>query len=172
MAFAPRIPFTGLWFANSRFAVPDSDEQCKSMVDGRTLTGNVGEPRVDCRKRHDNKPSHQDMAMAKVEHGSQQADILEQGNIYFMYRPQVEETDPDSVGDVQQLYMVLKPDGGRYRLIVIGQKHLPDVGQHEQGWAFVEALNKDPAELEKGLRQQHYQTETRGKRVQPAVRPA
>src|SRR5699024_10881707 len=97
-----------------------------------------------------------------------QADILEQGNIYFMYRPRVEETDPDNVRDVQDLYMALKPDGQkRYRLLVIGQKHLPDVKRHEQGWGFVDMVTPDPARLERRMRHHRYGTKTRGQRLEP-----
>lgn len=101
------------------------------------------------------------------------AEVLEEGHIYFVFRPRVQEQEPAGIDDVERFYVVLKPQGGSpLRLIVIGRKHLPDVGDHERGWGFVEAIAKDGKELEEGLRENTYDTKTRGERVQPAARAA
>lgn len=101
------------------------------------------------------------------------SEILEQGDIFFMYRPKVEQDEVGDIDDVQRFYVALKPDGeGKYRLLVVGRKHLPDVPEHERAWAYVDAVATDPKDLEQGLRAQHYRTKTRGLRSQPAARPA
>lgn len=64
--------------------------------------------------------------MAKQTRGQAEAQILEQGNIYFMYRPRIEHEEAAGADEVQRFYMVLKPHGKRrYRLMVIGRKHIP-----------------------------------------------
>lgn len=109
-------------------------------------------------------------------------EILEQGDIYFLYRPKVrsaeEAEDADGepaaegMGDVQNFYLVLKPRGGRFRLINIGRKRLPDIEGHERNWGFVAMVADSGKEIEAELRRDTYDTKTRGERVQPAARPA
>ena len=54
--------------------------------------------------------------------------VLEQGHIYFFYRPRVETHEPESVEEIQRLYMILHSRGqNKYRMLVIGRKRLPDV---------------------------------------------
>jgi hypothetical protein len=104
-------------------------------------------------------------------------ETLEQGDIYFIYRPRVrsEGEDDDAaegLAEVQNFYVVLKPQGGAFRLINIGRKRLPDIEGHERNWGFVELVAKSGKEVEEGLRQETYETKTRGERVLPAARPA
>jgi hypothetical protein len=117
----------------------------------------------------------------KTEPGSSQ-EILEQGDIYFLYRPKVrsaEEADEgagepaaEDIEDVQNFYMVLKPQGGRFRLINIGRKRLPDIEGHERNWGFVDMIADSGTEIEHALRRDTYDTKSRGERVRPAARPA
>lgn len=100
-------------------------------------------------------------------------EILEEGDIFFLYRPKVEEHEPGGMDDVQRFYMVLRPRGGKHsRLIVVGDKKLPDVDSHERFFGFVDMVTDDSAKIEKALREEHYGTKTRGERAQPAARPA
>lgn len=100
-------------------------------------------------------------------------EIVEHGNIYFIYRPRVEEKNPEDLEDIQQLHMVLAPEGKKlFRMVNIGRKRLPDVGEHERNWGFLEAITKSGKDLEEGLRRDEYGTKTRGERVLPAARPA
>lgn len=111
--------------------------------------------------------------MANQSDDREQAEVLEQGNIYFMYRPKVQEDEAEDFDDVERFYFALKPDRNkRYRLLVVGRKRLPDVGEHERTWGFVEMVTEDPRKLEQGLREETYRTKTRGERVRPAARPA
>ena len=99
---------------------------------------------------------------------------LERGNIYFLYRPRVEEEDPESLEDVQNMYMVLSPHGkDEYRLGIIGRKRLPDPGaRQERIWGFIEGIEKDPKKIVGELGEEEYETKTRGTRHRPAARPA
>jgi hypothetical protein len=109
-------------------------------------------------------------------------EILEQGNIYFLYRPKVrsegdderqkEQVAAEDIDDVQNFYMVLKPHGGRFRVINIGRKRLPDIDGHERNWGFVDMIAESGKEIEEALQRDTYETKTRGERVRPAARPA
>lgn len=100
-------------------------------------------------------------------------DVLEEGDIFFLYRPTVEEHEPEGLDDVERFYMVLRPRGGKHsRLMVIGRKTLPDVDAHERNWGFVDMVSDDSAAIEKELREDRYETKTRGMRTRPAARPA
>ncbi|WP_158047011.1 hypothetical protein [Skermanella pratensis] len=106
------------------------------------------------------------------------AEIVERGNIYFLYRPKVHgEGEPEEsaggIGDVERFHIVLRPDGeARFRLMTIGRKRLPDVEDHERNWGFVDLVAKSAKEVTSELGEQHYRTKTRGERVRPAARPA
>lgn len=100
-------------------------------------------------------------------------EVLEDGDIFFLYRPRTNEHDPSGLEDVQRLFMVLRPRGGKtVRLCVAGRKRLPDVDVHERVWGFVDMVTDDESKIERALREQHYETKTRGEQEQPAARPA
>ncbi len=99
--------------------------------------------------------------------------IVEKGDIYFAYRPRVEEHEAEGLGDVQNFYMIMKPGGqARFRTAVLGRKRMPKADDHERIWGFVESVTKGGAATEKGFREQRYSTKTRGERTLPSVRPA
>lgn len=101
------------------------------------------------------------------------AHVLEEGDIFFLYRPEVEEDDPESLGDVQRFHIVLRPRGGdRLRLLVVGRKRMPDVERHERNWGFVDAVTSSSRKIEQALQEIEYGTKTRGERRLPAVRPS
>ena len=99
--------------------------------------------------------------------------VLEEGNLYFIYRPKVQRETVNSLDDIQQVHLVMGPHGRQwFRLITLGKKRLPDLsGDNQQGWAFVETVADSGKELEAGLRREEYETKTRGDRIQPAARP-
>jgi hypothetical protein len=69
--------------------------------------------------------------------------------------------------------MILKPQGsGRFRLMVLGRKRLPEADSHERIWGFVDKVAKSGGEIEAELKEQHYRTKTRGERTLPAARPS
>jgi hypothetical protein len=123
-------------------------------------------------------------AKAAVEQAGSEAaqEILEQGDIYFLYRPKVRSADEaegysgepaaEDIDDVQSLYIVLKPRGGPFRLINVGRKRLPDIEGHERNWGFVDMIANSGKEIEQALQRRTYETKTRGERLVPAARPA
>ncbi|HEY1942415.1 MAG TPA: hypothetical protein VGH40_09855 [Roseiarcus sp.] len=109
---------------------------------------------------------------ARHPNASREEEVVERGDIFFFYRPRVEIDRVEGVGDVQRFYMVLKPNNGPFRLTVIGRKRLPDVERHERTWGFVDVVTDWAREIEQELREQHYQTGTRGARTLAPARPA
>src|SRR5437870_10535882 len=100
--------------------------------------------------------------------------VLERGNIYFIYRPRVEETSAAGLEDVQRFFLVLSPHGNdRHRLLVIGRKKLPDIDdQRDKNWGFVQKVARDPHDVEDELDRASYETKTRGERHLAPARPA
>jgi hypothetical protein len=102
-------------------------------------------------------------------------DILERGDIFFLYRPRVDEEHVEGLEDVQRLTVVLRRDQGRvYRRILVGRKRFPDPDQAgaQRYWAFVERVGRRAEEVSDDLGRERRQTRTRGTRVQPEARPA
>jgi hypothetical protein len=88
-----------------------------------------------------------------------EAEILEQGDIYFFYRPKKGAEEVKGIEDVRRFFMVTAPEQGSsqlYRLFVIGKKSLPEVRKtearaSERYWARVGGIFKDATELTKEL---------------------
>lgn len=106
-------------------------------------------------------------------HSQSAPQVLEKGNLYFVYRPRVQHETVNSLDDIQRVHMVMGPHGRQwFRLMTLGKKSLPDLGaENQQGWAFVETVSESAKDLEAGLRREEYETKTRGDRTQPAARP-
>ncbi len=111
--------------------------------------------------------------------------VLERGNIYFFYRPKVqpyrdEEPLIKSATEIQRSYILLHSSDSInnkhkdiYRLLLIGRKQLPDMSSmHEKNWILVDKVVKDKSKIVEYLNAEVYNTETRGKRLLPAARPA
>ena len=103
--------------------------------------------------------------------------IVEQGDIFFFYRPKVGTEQVSDIEDVQRFYMVTAPEGGKYRLFVVGQKQLPEIVEgkstsEERNWALNVLTTSNPEEIRKELLPAEYATETRGKRRIAAAVPA
>lgn len=100
------------------------------------------------------------------------ADVLERGDMFFLYRPKVDNEHPEDLDDVQRFYLVLTPDGqDRFRRIVIGRKYMSNIEEHERNWAFVDLVGNAKT-MHEDLEAEDYQTKTRGEQHQPAARPA
>lgn len=99
--------------------------------------------------------------------------IVEEGDIFFLYRPKVNEDEPAGLDDVQRFEMVMRPRGGdKLRVMVIGKKRLPDIADNEREWGFVESVKSSGKALEKDTREETRETGTRGEQTDPAIRPA
>jgi hypothetical protein len=100
-------------------------------------------------------------------------DILEEGDISFLYRPRVQYERVGSLADVQRLLIVLHPwPDDRLRLLTVVGKRLPDVPAHDRSWWFVDRVVGRADELLDMLGRRAYWTKTRGARMQPPARPA
>ena len=103
--------------------------------------------------------------------------VVEQGDMFFFYRPKVGTEEVDSVDDVQRFYMITASDDGKYRLFVVGQKQLPEIVQgkstsEERNWALNVLTTSRPEDIRRELLAAEYETETRGKRRMAAAAPA
>ncbi len=101
--------------------------------------------------------------------------VTERGDVFFFYRPRVEQHAPRGEDDVQRLLVVLAPDGrSRFRVVTIGRKHLPSGSRSvpERNWGWVMKVGGSPEDVEAELRGYEYETKTRGHRDQPSARPA
>jgi hypothetical protein len=91
------------------------------------------------------------------------SDILEQGDIYFFYRPKKGAEEVKGIEDVRRFFMVTAPEEQEndsksrlYRLFIIGKKSLPEIREtearaSERYWARIGGIFKDPNELTKEL---------------------
>lgn len=79
--------------------------------------------------------------------------VIERGDLAFFYRPKVRVKEVRGLDDVQRFYMLLAAEGGaRFRLLVIGQKELPEIAPgearpSERDWAIVDAVTDDPRQV-------------------------
>src|SRR5918996_123824 len=89
-----------------------------------------------------------------------QSTILEQGDIFFFYRPKVRSEKVESIKDVRRFFMVLAPESNGkkslYRLLVIGKKSLSEIRKtearsSERYWARVGGIFDDPTQLTREL---------------------
>src|ERR687886_88203 len=93
----------------------------------------------------------------KQVNNNNKAQILEQGDIYFFYRPKKAAEEVKSIEDVRRFFMVTAPEESPlYRLFVIGKKSLPEVREtearaSERYWARVGGIFRDANELTKEL---------------------
>lgn len=111
--------------------------------------------------------------MAKQQ-ANNQVETLEKGDIFFLYRPAVEEEEVKGLEDVQRFFLLLHPEGTRnYRLIIIGKKKLPDAeNSGDRYWGFVDGILRTDEQLKEQFSAESYQTETCGDRLLPSMRPA
>jgi hypothetical protein len=95
------------------------------------------------------------------------ADILEQGDIYFFYRPKKDTKQVKGLEGIRRFFMVTAPERSGeeknsrnksdvYRLFVIGKKSLPEVRKtearaSERFWARVGGVFRDANELTREL---------------------
>ncbi len=99
---------------------------------------------------------------------------LERGDLFFFYRPDVDDDAPSSLLDVRRFHVALRPSGrDEIRLITVGRKTLPDSGgAGANHWAFVDRIFESPDALKDYLGATTYETETAGERNLPEARPA
>ncbi|MDQ2803793.1 MAG: hypothetical protein M3Y41_14385 [Pseudomonadota bacterium] len=102
-----------------------------------------------------------------------EVEVVEQGDVDFVFRPKVDQPDPAGLEDVERFFVVLRPRTPRvWRLLVIGRKRLPEIDAHERNWGFVDLVTRSVTDVRKALAAATYETKTRGERRLPAARPA
>ena len=73
------------------------------------------------------KRGRKEKAASRPAEGRREAspDVLERGDVFFFYRPDVGEESPGRLLDVRRFHVVLRPEDGKVlRLITIGRKKL------------------------------------------------
>jgi Protein of unknown function (DUF2795) len=116
--------------------------------------------------------------MAKVRITNDKSKIIEQGDVFFFYRPKVDTEEVEDLSDVQRFYMITAPeDNTKYRLFLIGQKQLPEIVEgkstsEEKNWALNILTTSNPKDIQRELMPAEYTTETRGKRRLAGAVPA
>ena len=101
------------------------------------------------------------------------AETLEQGDLFFLYRPKVERDDAGGLDDVERLHVVLRPQGRPlWRLLVMGAKRMPGLASRERNWGFVDAMLRHEADVRGAFAAHSYETKTRGTRHLAPARPA
>jgi hypothetical protein len=107
------------------------------------------------------------------------SEIIEQGDIFFFYRPKVDTEEVEHIKDVQRFYMITSPEKRNkniYRLFLIGQKQLPEIVEgrstsKERNWALNVLITSNSEDIRRELLPAEYTTETRGKRRIAAAVP-
>lgn len=109
-----------------------------------------------------------------IGHTTSMSEVTQAGDIYFLYRPRVQQEQVEDLSEVQRLYVVLKPwEQDSFRLLVVPRKRLPEATEEtERLWGFVAGVFKDAQGLWEAVGREARQTKTRGERVQPGARPA
>jgi hypothetical protein len=96
-----------------------------------------------------------------------QSEMLEQGDIFFFYRPKVRSEQVRGIEDIRRFFMVLASEQEQglgksiYRLFVIGKKSLPEIRESEarsseRYWARVGGIFEDPKELANELQSDEF----------------
>jgi Protein of unknown function (DUF2795) len=104
--------------------------------------------------------------------------VIEQGDIFFFYRPKIDTEVVKDIESVQRFYMVTSPDNSDlHRIFLIGQKQLPEIvegktNSEERNWALNVLTSSDAHEIRKEFLPAEYETETRGTRRLGAAVPA
>jgi hypothetical protein len=106
--------------------------------------------------------------------------IVEQGDIFFFYRPKVGTEEVSSTEDVQRFYMVTASEENKdrkYRLFILGRKQMPEIVEgkstsEERNWALNALTTNNPEDIRTELLAAEYETETKGKRRVAAAAPA
>lgn len=109
--------------------------------------------------------------------------FIENGDIFFFYRPKIDTEEVSDIEDVQRFYMITSPDnnykkkGRDYRLFMLGSKKMPEIIEgktmsEERNWALNILTTPNVQKIYKEiLVPVEYDTKTRGKRTISAAQP-
>lgn len=101
---------------------------------------------------------------------------IEEGDIYFFYRPKINFDKVRSIEDVQRFHLVMVPDEGAARMFVVGKKRLPEIPEShskspEREW-MINSMAAKPKDIGIALGPEAYETSTRGEQRQGEAIPA
>jgi hypothetical protein len=100
-------------------------------------------------------------------------DVLERGDIFFLYRPRVKEELAEGLEDVQRFLVIVRPErAGAFPADRRRPQAVPEPEEHERLWALVDQVASESGELRAELERGEYGTRTRGAHVRPEARPA
>jgi len=151
----------------------------KSSDEGKKKESEVPEKTEESKKSTEEKSEPPVASETSTETAATTSDkkkdtkLLEEGHIYFFYRPKVGHATASGIEDVQKLYIVLAPHNSpKKRVIAIPKKMLPDIKGHERYFAFVDMVTEKWSEsLEEALGATDYTTKTKGARHLEGARP-
>lgn len=68
--------------------------------------------------------------------------VMERGELFFLYRPTEDRYEPGGLLDIRRFYMVLHPQGQeKFRLVAVGKKKLPGIDEvAPRHWGFVDGV--------------------------------
>src|ERR1041385_3370485 len=67
--------------------------------------------------------------------------IIEEGDIYFFYKPKRGISETKNIGDVSRFFFVLDPTEGIPRYLVMGNKKMPTLSDGgDTTWGFVQIV--------------------------------
>lgn len=79
---------------------------------------------------------------------------MEQGNIFFFYKPKKGIKSVRDFDDIGRFYLVLKPDKTqKLRFIIMGTKRMPSTRETERGWGMVTKVGGRGFKTEKPVKQ-------------------
>jgi hypothetical protein len=111
------------------------------------------------------------LAISEVHMLSKRVDVLESGNVYFFFRPEVEEA-AEKLEEAQRMFVVLAPEEPhRYRLLVIRRRSFSQESEIDRTSGFVDAVSGEPKCVEDRLAPEAHQRKITGESHLPALRP-
>jgi hypothetical protein len=163
--------------ANSEDCDVESKKAKKSGTAESTVPDQISSGFVP-RIVHRSPVMHSDQSTCSV-HFGEAAQILEQGRIFFFFRPKDDLKEVHSFAEVQRLYLLLCPgvvdkdsvrtENGPKRLIVVGGKKLPDAeGFHSCSWCSVLRATSDTTGISAALGAERHVTAVDVHHSQPA----
>ncbi|CAG8527018.1 16187_t:CDS:2 [Acaulospora colombiana] len=164
--------------------VSSAPNETEPSIDDHVTNGAHGQESSDNNLSFDNE--HHSQENKRELDNRMSKNVFEKGHIVFLYRPKIGVEHPESVDDVQRLYIILiphfvrpsledepipslahlishdkqveegKPKLGKPRSIIIGKKQLPEITKHERFWAFVDEPFDNLNDIKEFVRGQEY----------------
>lgn len=154
-----KIPILFVWICNIKLLFLPPKECKKSMASNKPRHTSRNDENIKARQRNDRNNN---------DHGisSRRSKVLEQGDIFFFYRPKAAAQEVKGIDDVRRFFMITAPYNSAdqrelYRLFVIGKKSLPEIRttearRSERYWAKVGGMFYNAEDLTRELLADEY----------------